>query len=185
MRRLFLLRHGITDANVKNVYNPIDDQLCAEGEAGVRKAAKYMAQCTFDAVYCSSLPRAQATAKLLGVAYHVRPLLRDRDFGTMAGQQYLGPCQPTRVLAPGAGTVIGPQFDEQPEDVRVRVHEFLASLGDGDFLIVTHSHVMRWIVRETTGLPMLTEKIENAALWIIEDQKLVHRNWRPWLETTD
>jgi broad specificity phosphatase PhoE len=73
-----------------------------------------------------------------------------------------------------------PRNGESVAQVKQRVRLFLDSLDDGTYLIIAHAAVIRIIVQLMTGLHWEKVQVQNVALWAIEDNKILHDNWRPW-----
>ena len=86
--RLYLIRHGQSEANLKREY-------CGWGQAALtekglndaRNAGKLLQNIVFDKVFSSDLKRAMQTCEtaLPGVDYETEPLLRELSIGNLQG----------------------------------------------------------------------------------------------------
>ncbi|MCX6045043.1 MAG: histidine phosphatase family protein [Chloroflexi bacterium] len=98
MTTLILVRHGETEANVRQVWQgSLDAPLTARGQEQVQATAQYMAeldaQYPIDAFYVSPLARAQSTASAIAQNIHLNPTiehdLREFDLGDWEGRSFL------------------------------------------------------------------------------------------------
>ncbi len=86
--KLFLIRHGQSEANLKTNYTGQTDVALTElGRAQATAAGAILAPYHFDKVYASDLQRARTTCEcaLPGVEYETLALLREYDVGKLAG----------------------------------------------------------------------------------------------------
>ena len=86
--KLFLLRHGLTEANARRLYyGRTDLPLSPEGRRLLKAAKKPPAAAVY---YTSGLRRAEETLALLcpGAAHSVIPELREMDFGRFEMHSY-------------------------------------------------------------------------------------------------
>lgn len=64
--RIFLVRHGETEWNVKGIFRGLSDvALSSRGQAQARAVGRYFADISLDAIYTSKLKRAQDTAQAI------------------------------------------------------------------------------------------------------------------------
>lgn len=181
--KIYLLRHGQSIANTKQVYNPVDDELSELGKQQALAAADYMQHLVIKeqlTVLSSSLLRARETAALLGV--HAQPVdaLADWNVGEFAGKPFGSirtHCQAKSIskedLVPAGG--------ETMLEFKQRVRNYLQNLPDKNYLVIAHTDVILEIVNEITGkLWNDCPVVENVSIWIIENGLLVKCNWRPW-----
>jgi len=88
---LVLLRHGQSLWNQQNIFTGlVDVDLSPQGREEAQKAGQLLKDYNFDAVFCSSLKRAQETAKLALVskkpaAYFCDSALNERHYGDLQG----------------------------------------------------------------------------------------------------
>lgn len=87
--KLFLIRHGQTDANLNKYYaGQTDVPLTEQGRQEAQAIRPVLEKFTFDRVYSSDLSRTVDTQKLALPAHTAiqTPLLREFDVGAMAGR---------------------------------------------------------------------------------------------------
>jgi broad specificity phosphatase PhoE len=182
-RTIYLIRHGKTVANEREEYNPHDDKLTAEGAAYASAARPFLNTISFDHVYCSPLPRAIATAHLLGVEAEVREELTDREMGFYSGRKYGTFPHTCTDEERDEGCNCTPLIGESMRMVRERAKQFLQLLPPtGKILVVTHSDIILWLVHELTGRDSGTIHTDNVALWVVADDTIIRENWTPWLD---
>lgn len=93
MTRIFLVRHGQSVANQKDLFiGHTDMELTELGKAQAAKTAEFFKDITVDAIYSSDLKRAystaEATAKTKGLTITVKKELRDIFAGAWEGQAF-------------------------------------------------------------------------------------------------
>jgi probable phosphoglycerate mutase len=92
--RLYFIRHGESDANVKNVFSnrPPGSPLTEKGLAQAKELAARFSNEKVTAIYASTLLRAQQTARALadalGVPVVIDDALREFDVGKYEGQLF-------------------------------------------------------------------------------------------------
>ena len=88
--KVFFVRHGQSEANLKKIYaGQSDVPLTEQGRAEAAAIAPILAPYTFDRVYTSDLSRAIETQEIAlpGVKANVAsPLIREYDVGNIVGQ---------------------------------------------------------------------------------------------------
>lgn len=127
--RLFMIRHGQTENNVRNVFTGQDDIfLTEEGRKQAMALRPILEKITFDRVYSSDLTRAMQTQQLAmpGVSAQATPLLREIHVGSLAGAHV----SEVRKLCADAPGHYRPFGGEDPEDVKARVRTFLRELEE-------------------------------------------------------
>lgn len=93
MKRLTLIRHGLTEGNVRRwYYGALDLPLCEEGKAALLRARAqqlYPALCG-ERILTSGLLRTEQTLQLLygETAHEIWPQLREVSFGIFEGKSY-------------------------------------------------------------------------------------------------
>lgn len=92
MARIYLIRHGETDANKsKSIQGGMDIPLNDKGMEQAQKLADYFNNIPLDAIYCSSMLRAcqtaEALSKVKGLDYTPMDELREITFGEWEGLQ--------------------------------------------------------------------------------------------------
>lgn len=166
--RLYLIRHGESEANVKRVYSGwCQVDLTPKGIEDAKDAQKRLTGIRFDKVYTSDLIRAKKTAELAlpGYVYEETPLLRELNVGELAGK-------------PG-GTVPIQNFDFTPyggenrEMVRERLQEFLKKLESENLQTVaafSHAGCLREMVDFILGVKIPNKSLlcQNCTVVILE-----------------
>ncbi|MFH0873933.1 MAG: histidine phosphatase family protein [Candidatus Komeilibacteria bacterium] len=89
----YLIRHGQTEHNVKNItQGHSDSPLTAEGIRQAIELGQRLKSVKFDAVFSSDLLRAKRTAELITLERHLevktRHLLRERSYGRFEGKDW-------------------------------------------------------------------------------------------------
>jgi len=162
--RVCLIRHGATDWSAQGRFTGHTDvplnkcgrkQAIALGENLTRSddsgrsddaALRYNAVWSYDSVWSSDLSRCVETAALMGLNPHQTPELREFDFGELEGlcwdelpkEHQRGLLKFEGFCAPGGESV---------QAFGARVDRFLATLGSGRHLVITHGGVIRLLLR--------------------------------------
>jgi len=88
--KLYLVRHGQTDYNIKHALQGTTDiSLNETGKAQAKELSQQIKNLDFDAYYVSPLKRARQTAKIITdgrARFQVDELLRERSFGDIEGK---------------------------------------------------------------------------------------------------
>lgn len=144
--RLRLARHGETGWSAQRRYTGHTDvPLTAVGVAQA-EALRSIAGEAYDSIWSSDLQRCVETARLMGVEATPTPELREFDFGEIEGKRWDDLDGPTQrglldfdgFVAPGGESVAA---------FGARIDEFVARLGPGHHLLVTHGGVIRQLLR--------------------------------------
>jgi alpha-ribazole phosphatase len=194
MLKLYLVRHGESAWNVKQLYTGQTDVPLSElGEMQAERAAGRLRGVEFQAVYASPLKRAQDTAKPIAAA-HKLPLVLDERLAEIhhgawegnpaavireqyADEYHAWRTQPHRAQMPDG---------ESLQDVSRRVQSFLQDLlaahAEGNVLIVSHDAVLRLIVLRTLAMGpeyFWRWRFDNASVSILEqsDMAWVGTDW--------
>ena len=167
--RLFLVRHGSTEANERKPFvlqgSEIDTPLTTKGWQQAREVAAFLREVEFSAIYASPMIRAQQTASLCAVPrqMEVRAVesLKECSVGRWQGlswdeirtrdpdevQRFLA--NPARERHPGG---------ESYEDVLARVapalNEILAAHSGQNVLVVAHNMVNRAYLANLLGIDL-------------------------------
>ena len=168
--RLVLIRHGQTDWNVgARIQGHTDEPLNAHGRWQAAQLALALAHEDFEAVYCSDLQRARATALAishLAARRGARPLidvpgLRERHFGDFEGATFTQvdeqwPEQAARWrqrdphFAPPGGEALAPFYAR----VVASAHELASRHAGTAIVLVSHGGVLDCLYRVALGLPL-------------------------------
>ena len=87
--KIFLVRHGQCDSNVKQIYNYVNEDLNEKGIEQAKELSKQISDVDYDIVISSPLIRAKHTAQIINVKnkdiiYDER--LREREHGSLEGK---------------------------------------------------------------------------------------------------
>lgn len=150
--RLFLIRHGESQANIDRVYaGHVDTPLTANGCEQARSIRNVLARIPFDRVYTSDLSRAWDTQKyaLPNAACTPTQLLREFNVGDLAGQSFVwhkNKIAMDRDYSPYGG--------ESVEDVRMRLDRFCQMLENDpceNVAAFTHHGIVVCMLRKILG----------------------------------
>ncbi len=125
--KLFLIRHGQSEANANHQYSgQFDTKLTELGRQQAMALVPILSDMTFDKVYSSDLSRAVITQQLAlpGITGRQIPLLREYDIGSLACMNI---AEAVEKYGPNNGDFI-PFGGENTEMVIERVRDFLAIL---------------------------------------------------------
>lgn len=168
--RLWLIRHGETEANVAGLYSGHSPTpLTARGIAQAQTLHHLLREVPFDLVICSELERAQHTARLVlsdrNIVQHSTPLLNEMFFGDWEmrhhrdltredPQNYAAWCADWQNAVPTNG--------EGFQAFSARVQEFIRQIplwGPAEnLLIVSHQGVLSLLIASLLKMPA-------ASLW--------------------
>lgn len=178
MKRLYLLRHGQTEFNVKKlVQGQCDSPLTETGKGQARAAAAWLAAHGVrpDAIVTSPLGRACATAQIvaqgIGFAGEVEPEcgIIERAYGVFEGGPHAD--LPTDVWDPGEQLV--PYGGEGNRALETRMVAALRShmdvSGVETLLAVSHGSACRQFIRSANPAPdQLPGRLPNCAIMVFE-----------------
>jgi len=158
MTRLYLVRHGETELNVKKVcYGWTDCPLNQNGIQQAQKVARLLQDMTFDAVISSPLQRAKETAAMVGKIPPEELILDERlkelNFGSWEGKHYLTIQEEDpenwhtwvehwKEAAPPGGE----SFVQMYQRVEESVKEILEKFDQKTLLLVSHQGCLRTIM---------------------------------------
>ena len=188
MRRLTLIRHGLTEGNVRRwYYGALDLPLCEAGADALREAAAAglyppIGQAK---ILTSGLLRTEQTLRLLygDVPHEVWPDLREISFGIFEGKSYDELNGRADYAAWLAGDWFGnvPPGGESFESVIKRTGEFLAELlktkeyADKTILVSTHGCALKALLANVRKTPVAefwgSGVHKNCAVTILETTK--------------
>lgn len=180
MGKIYLIRHGQTDSNSgRRFQGRIDTPLNASGVEQAVKMAEYLQDKKIDAIYSSSLLRAQSTAQALArvknMPVMVREELQEISFGDWEGLSFdeihdkwpqqieLFFSNPELCLPPN-----GEKFADVQQRARKLLDEILAEQGENkDIAIISHGGVIRTLIFSLLNIPLANFwkiNIHNAAI---------------------
>ena len=168
--KLYLVRHGQTDSNVKVQLTGLNDAPLNDLGIKQAKAVVPLLPEGIQAIYCSPLIRTQQTAEILnrklGLPLHLTPLLNERDFGSLTEKSWDEVGEDLRRIDREQRFDYRPYGGEAVEDVHGRLRSFIADLKTEKpyekVLVVTSSGVIRALYYLRDGyLPANTEELRN------------------------
>ena len=163
--KLVVVRHGITESNVKQLLNGQghDDNLTTEGKNQAKELAERLKDMGIEQIYSSPLKRTTETAlpiaEKLDKPINIDIRLIEVSFGSLEGG-------PNDSVMKVMGKSQRQMFDEYEYDfsefggetskqVEARVRAFLKDLKKQRYktvLVVTHGGILRWIRYIVTGI---------------------------------
>lgn len=173
MRKIYLVRHGETDANVEKKYcGQTDVDLNHKGLRDAASIAKVLKNTTFDSIVSSDLKRTLKTAELINAYHHLEieliPEFREINFGKFEnltfeeiGIQY--PEEKEKMIKEkiNYNFLEGESLKALHKRVVGAFNKLLKEKENEDLLIVSHGGVIRMILTE-----ILSGDINNY--WSIE-----------------
>ena len=167
--RLFLVRHGSTEANERKPFvlqgSEIDTPLTTKGWQQAREVAAFLREVEFSAIYASPMIRAQQTASLCAVPrqMEVRAVesLKECSVGRWQGlswdeirtrdpdevQRFLA--NPARERHPG-----GESYEDELARVAPALNDILAAHSGQNVLVVAHNMVNRAYLANLLGIDL-------------------------------
>ncbi|MBU5690297.1 MAG: histidine phosphatase family protein [Candidatus Aenigmatarchaeota archaeon] len=177
--KLFIIRHGQTDANVKGLMQGwLDYKLNENGVKQAKLLAKRLKKEKIDVFYSSDLKRAVMTAEEI-LKYHKKhlvktSLLRELNFGELEGVTYEKYVEILRCYCLKKHEFRNPK-GESYQDIKRRVNLFLRDVmrkhKNQNVAIIAHGITNRTIIAELLGIgPEKAAEIkqENTCINIIE-----------------
>ncbi|MFJ2975622.1 adenosylcobalamin/alpha-ribazole phosphatase [Kluyvera sp. NPDC087067] len=180
--KLWLVRHGETEANVAGLYSGhAPTPLTEKGQAQARRLGDMLRQVPFDRVLCSELERTHLTARLLlaerniPVTPHSRlnemffgdwEMRHHRDLQVEDKENYAAWCNDWQHAAPTNGEGF-PAFSQRVSDFAAE----LAHYDDQNLLIVSHQGVLSLLTALLLGMPtasMWHFRIDHGAWSVID-----------------
>lgn len=164
MKKLYFVRHGLTESNASGVFaGRTETPLTEEGRKQAKSAGKIVKDLQIDLVVCSPLSRALETAKIIceEIEYpvnkiHTSSLLVERSYGKLEGQ----PWSPD-INLDGMSDV--ESNDELHERSKLAL-EWIESLGGSHILVVGHGSSGRSLRRHLKPEIPYMKRLQNAEL---------------------
>jgi isoleucyl-tRNA synthetase len=152
--KLFLVRHGEAESNLKNILSSKDDvnnHLTNRGQILIEKAAEKFIKENIDIIFCSPLLRAKETANIIAEKIRTKVIIDERlkevQAGELDGSHYnklFEIYSDTNGLNPGRTDEKG---IEGEDDIRDRVESLIEELNDKyqgrNIIIISHGDVLR------------------------------------------
>lgn len=168
--KLWLVRHGQTQANLDGVYSGISETPLTElGTTQAKALGKMLHPVTFDKVFCSELGRAQHTMRLVLASRDfpaiTEPRLNEMNFGDwelrhhrdlqrLDAENYAAWCHDWQNVIPTNGEGF-PLFSRR---VQALAQEFIERQSEENILIVSHQGVLSLLIASLLNMPP-------ASLW--------------------
>ncbi|MBO5747103.1 MAG: histidine phosphatase family protein [Clostridia bacterium] len=134
--RLFMVRHGESENNLKKLFTGwVDSPLTEKGYKEAESIRPFMSQFKFDKVYSSDLIRTVETAKtaLPDCTPVTTPLLREYDVGSLSNKSSIDcPNQSEQIAVAFKNRDYTPFGGENIEIVQERLNKFLKTLEEQD-----------------------------------------------------
>jgi broad specificity phosphatase PhoE len=188
MTSITFVRHGETIANVEHVWQGQGDAPLTElGRRQALDLGERLAEQSFDVVIASDLGRVLETAELAGLQPVVDPAWREVDIGRWEGLTREEVIDRFRdeLEALGRGGDVSLGGGETWREFGLRIDAALRRLGSGDgggphILVLTHGGAIHSIVAGILGFrdrgrPWPIDRVENAALTVLENSDGDHR----------
>lgn len=178
--RIYLVRHGISQSNMKSTYSEPGTLLAPNARMELQVTKKHLQNISFDKVYTSDLIRTVQTAEILGYPDAIKESrLRERDFGVFVGNNHYQAMQkyPTSYK----------KYMQDPVDYRIprgesfhdlcdRVWDFLDELTSRERNSKMPVDGFRPVPGDTSQVLLVTHfnVIASAFCWVIEDRYRGH-----------
>ncbi len=173
---IYLLRHGETDWNKKDLMQgQVDIHLNEKGKSQAQ-ALNHSLSHTFDKVYVSPLTRAIETAQI--VVPDINPIVDERllefSYGPYEGKSLYEVDDDFKNFLFHPLTVLPPEGVETMEHLNNRIASFIKDINlEEDVLIVSHGVAIRSFISNLTDLNPWGVQIENCTLYTIKDNKVI------------
>lgn len=194
--KLYMIRHGQTDANLGRFYaGQSDAKLTERGYAQARENAGIIAHIAFDAVYSSDLSRAHETQRTMlpDRTAVVTPLVREYDVGMLTGERF-DDCRQKygeRFLQNVSRHSYEEYGGESSEQIEARAREFLDTVtasGAENVAAFSHGGFIKTVFRCTMGYTAPTD-CNNCSVSVFEYTdgrwKMLHWNVIPKIEISE
>ncbi len=184
--RIYLIRHGTTDDNVKGVFQGRKNvELGAMGKSQVEYLCRWSKKVALDAVYTSPLRRAEETAEALCKhRMHLAPIWEDGlieiDVGDLEGktraENLISYPEQMRQIKEEPSKFIAPQGESSKEvyDRMVATIDKIVKENEGDTVaVVSHGFAIQLYLGYVKGIPfeeIQREIVGNASITCIEFQ---------------
>ncbi len=187
MTNIYVVRHGQTDWNVKEIVQGHSDiPLNETGKDQARETAELLKDIPFDAIFSSDLSRAVQTAEIVKMerklAVNASNLIRERNFGKYEGKLSADYRAENKEIFARMESMTNEErvkiqvADVENEEVAVsRVITFLREIAvtyaDKNVLVVSHGGVMRILLLHlgwANYSEMTTNSIANASFIELE-----------------
>lgn len=173
MKRLYFIRHGLSEANKLGVFGGRGDHaLSAEGKKQAKTAGQMAKNLKIDLIVSSTQSRAKHTAEIIAgvIGYPTEKivtnkLIVERDFGALEGKPWTDP----RKL--DLNTIAGLESDEALLKRAEEAYEWLKEQIADNILVVSHGAFGRALRKIVLPKHDYHERIMNAEVvcWVEDD----------------
>lgn len=180
--KVYLVRHGQTDTNIKRKYNFVGEDINEKGIQQAEELKEKIKDMDFDVVYCSPLLRARHTANIINVKKKeiiIDNRLEERRHGNLEGKSV--ECT-NRETYWDYYSNVRYGTEESIQSLFERVKRFLDDVKDKNYekiLVVAHKGVSRAFDAYFQGIPkdgkLLNLGLGNAEIKEYELEKVVTR----------
>ena len=158
--KLYVIRHGLTDANAQKLYNGLlDEDINKKGIEQAEETRKIMSDKEYDLIYCSPMLRTKHTCQIINdknkpVIYDDR--LKERTLGDLDGKSLEAEGFSRKKFFDYNYKSSDEKFEDLPT-LFARVHGFLDEIiknnKDKNILIVAHGGILRAIYFYFNAIP--------------------------------
>lgn len=150
--KIYVMRHGLTDMNIKGFYNGlIDEDINEIGIQNAKDAIKELKKIKYDLIYSSPLKRAKHTCEIINISqkeviYDDR--LKERSLGKLDGKDIKALGLFDKCLFDYNFKIDDKQFESLPfffKKVHIFIDEIITKHKDKNILIVAHGAILRAI----------------------------------------
>jgi|SRR3989344_503044 len=156
MKKVYIVRHGQSEGNISNVYQPFESPLTPEGKKQAEYIAERVLRLPIDSIIASPQDRAKETAQI--IAEKLNKTIEFSDLfverikpSELSGRSHDDPAARklaaewnTALFASGVKTGNGENFNEIKTRA-LKALDFLAKLPEEHILVITHGFFMRTI----------------------------------------
>lgn len=205
LKTVYFVRHGQSEGNVTQAFQPTDSPLSSQGEVQAQQLAKRTSSLAFDALIASPFLRARQTAEVIaattGKEPHYSDLFVERLKPTSIYNKPFTDPQAQEVYqawseslyTPGMRAEDGENFDDITKRAE-KALDYLAKRAEESLLVVTHGYFMRAILARVLLGDLLTGEafrrmqtrcypMENTGISVFRlvEDALGQRAWHLWM----
>lgn len=174
MKKIYLVRHGITEGNVKNEVQGNDDVISEIGLKQAEETALFFQQIPAFRLFSSDLPRARETSEIIGNLNKVNPELRTYLREIRRPSEFEGKKSTNEnyrnFLDLADKNVADSKWHFSDEenffDICKRVEEFFKEMEsiDGNVVVVSHARTIMMIILRIIGQEKVSPELWKKAM---------------------